>query len=116
MTIAALVAIGITLTLSPVVYQAVGKIRGVMVALIMLFVIVEIPVATTSEAWGALFAQGVGDIGFPLGQGGLGIALLLGALAFAGARRREQPGADLRVQPLRAGPRRTGCGRGCRRR
>jgi hypothetical protein len=84
-TIAALVAIGITLTLSPVVYQAVEKIQGVMVALIMLFILIAIPVATTSEAWGALFTEGVGQVGFPIGQEGLSIALLLGALAFAGA-------------------------------
>jgi hypothetical protein len=85
MTIAALVAIGLTLTLSPVVYQAVEKIQFVLVGLIMLFVIVAIPVGTTGEAWGALFTEGVGDAGFPVGQGELGIALLLGALAFAGA-------------------------------
>jgi hypothetical protein len=85
MTIAALVAIGITLTLSPVVYQTVEKIQFVLVALIMLFVIVAIPVATTSEAWAALATEGIGDISFPTGQAGLGAALLLGALAFAGA-------------------------------
>ncbi|MCI2422612.1 Nramp family divalent metal transporter [Saccharopolyspora sp. K220] len=84
-TIAALVAIGITLTLSPVVYQWVEKIQGVLVALIMLFVIVAIPVATTGDAWSALFTQGVGDIGFPIGYEGLSVAVLLGALAFAGA-------------------------------
>ncbi|GAA0940625.1 Nramp family divalent metal transporter [Pseudonocardia zijingensis] len=81
-TIAALLAIGITLTLSPVVYQAVEKIQGVLVGLIMLFVIIAIPAATTGEAWGALVTDGVG---FPAGQAGLGVALLLGALAFAGA-------------------------------
>jgi hypothetical protein len=81
-TIAALVAIGLTLTLSPVVYQAVEKIQGVLVVLIMLFVLIAIPTATTAEAWGALVTDGVG---FPVGQQGLGIALLLGALAFAGA-------------------------------
>jgi hypothetical protein len=81
-TIAALLAIGITLTLSPVVYQAVEKIQGVLVALIMLFVVIAIPAATTGEAWGALVTSGAG---FPVGQEGLGIALLLGALAFAGA-------------------------------
>ena len=81
-TIAALLAIGLTLTLSPVVYQAVEKIQGVLVALIMIFVIIAIPTATTGEAWGALFTDGVG---FPVGQEGLSIALLLGALAFAGA-------------------------------
>ncbi|PXY22163.1 Nramp family divalent metal transporter [Prauserella muralis] len=84
-TIAALVAIGITLTLSPVVYQWVEKIQGVLVALIMVFVIVAIPVATTPDAWGSLFTEGIGDIGFPIGHEGLSAALLLGALAFAGA-------------------------------
>ena len=81
-TIAALLAIGITLTLSPVVYQAVEKIQGVLVLLIILFVVIAIPAATTGAAWGALFTDGVD---FPVGQEGLGIALLLGALAFAGA-------------------------------
>jgi len=81
-TIAALLAIGITLTLSPVVYQVVEKIQGVLVLLIMLFVVIAIPAATTGEAWGSLFTSGVS---FPVGQEGLGIALLLGALAFAGA-------------------------------
>ena len=84
-TIAALLAIGITLTLSPVVYQAVEKIQFVLVALIMLFVVVAIPVATTSDAWGALVTEGIGQPGFPLGHENLDIALLLGALAFAGA-------------------------------
>jgi hypothetical protein len=81
-TIAALLAIGITLTLSPVVYQAVEKIQGVLVALIMIFVVIAIPTATTGAAWGALFTSGVD---FPVGQANLDIALLLGALAFAGA-------------------------------
>jgi hypothetical protein len=80
-TIAALVAIGLTLTLSPVVYQTVEKIQGFLVVLILLFVIIAIPTATTGQAWGALFTDGVG---FPIG-GSLDIALLLGALAFAGA-------------------------------
>ncbi|MQA77531.1 MAG: hypothetical protein GEV10_03455 [Streptosporangiales bacterium] len=84
-TIAGLVAIGLALTLSPVVYQTVEKIQGAMVILIMLFVIVAIPVATSGEAWGALVTEGIGSPGFPVGQEGLGIALLLGALAFAGA-------------------------------
>jgi hypothetical protein len=52
------------------------------VALILIFVIIAIPAATTSAAWGALFTDGVG---FPLGHENLDIALLLGALAFAGA-------------------------------
>ncbi|MHA6627480.1 Nramp family divalent metal transporter [Pseudonocardia sichuanensis] len=84
-TIAALIAIGITLTLSPVVYQAVEKIQFVLVAIIMLIIIVAIPVATTGEAWGALVTEGIGQATFPLGHPDLSIPLLLGALAFAGA-------------------------------
>jgi hypothetical protein len=84
-TIAALVAIGVALTLSPVVYQTVEKIQAVMVALIMIFAVVAIFVATTGEAWGALWSEGVTEASFPVGREGLGIALLLGALAFAGA-------------------------------
>lgn len=84
-TIAALVAIGITLTLSPVVYQIVEKIQGVLVALILVFVVVAIPTATTGDAWGSLVTEGIGDIGFPIEHEGLTVALLLGALAFAGA-------------------------------
>lgn len=80
-TIAALLAIGLTLTLSPVVYQAVEKIQGVLVVLILIFVIIAIPTATSGSSWGALFTDGVG---FPIG-GNLDVALLLGALAFAGA-------------------------------
>lgn len=84
-TVAALVAIGLALTLSPVVYQTVEKVQGIMVALIMVFVVVAIPLATTAEGWGALYTEGVADVGFPIGREGLSIALLLGALAFAGA-------------------------------
>jgi len=84
-TIAALVAIGITLTLSPVVYQAVEKIQFVLVVIIMIIVVIAIPVATTGEAWGALVTQGIGQATFPLGHPDLTIPLLLGALAFAGA-------------------------------
>jgi hypothetical protein len=85
LTIAGLVAIGLALTLSPVVYQVVEKIQGVMVLLILLFLVAAIAVGTTAQGWTALYTEGVTDIGFPLGEEGLSIALLLGALAFAGA-------------------------------
>src|SRR3712207_4588011 len=82
LTIAALVAIGITLTLSPVVYQAVEKIQGVLVLLMVVCVSVAIPAAPSASSWGRLVTDGGG---FPVGQEGRGVALLLGALAFAGA-------------------------------
>ncbi|MEW6635249.1 MAG: Nramp family divalent metal transporter [Actinomycetota bacterium] len=85
-TVAALIAIGITLTVSPVVYQVVEKIQSVMVVLIMVFAVAAIFMATSAGDWGDLATQTVTNVGrIPFGQEGLGIALLLGALAFAGA-------------------------------
>jgi ABC-type multidrug transport system fused ATPase/permease subunit len=83
--IAALVAIGIALTLSPVVYQTVEKVETVLVALIALFLVIVVSVATTAEAWGA-FVAGFAHTGqFPPFEAVGGIAALLGAIAFAGA-------------------------------
>jgi hypothetical protein len=87
-TVLGLFAIGIALTASPVVYQTVEKIMGFMVILIMVFVAVAVVLATDASAWGDLVTDfsNVGQV--PIGDGsgeGLGIALLLGALAFAGA-------------------------------
>lgn len=84
-TIAALVAIGIALTVSPVVYQTVEKVQTLMVSMIMLFIVVAIFTGTKGTAWGSLVTEGVGGATLPIGEKGLGIALLLGALAFAGA-------------------------------
>ena len=87
-TVCGLLAIGIALTVSPVVYKTVERIMGVMVVLIMAFVVVAVVLATDGEAWGDLFT-GFSNVGqVPVGDGsgdGLTIALLLGALAFAGA-------------------------------
>lgn len=87
-TVAALIAIGIALTVSPVVYQTVEKIQAAMVAAIMIFIVIAVFVATEASAWGTLITDfsNVGRI--PIGQGtgeGLTAAALLGALAFAGA-------------------------------
>jgi hypothetical protein len=87
-TVLGLIAIGTALTVSPVVYQTVEKIMGFMVVLIMTFVAIAVVLATDASAWGDLVTDfsNVGQV--PVGEGtgeGLGIALLLGALAFAGA-------------------------------
>jgi hypothetical protein len=85
-TVAALIAIGIALTTSPVVYTFVEKVQGAMVVLIMTFAVVAIFVATSASDWGDLAVDTVTNVGrLPFGQEGLGFALLLGALAFAGA-------------------------------
>jgi hypothetical protein len=78
-----LVAIGLALTITPVVYQALEKIEFLKVAVVLLFLVVAIAFAITAEAWADL-PQAVTNIGRVPGAE-LGWALVLGALAFAGA-------------------------------
>src|SRR5882762_617173 len=84
--IGSLVAIGITLTMSPVVYNVVEKIETVKVVAILFFLLVVLAVGISARAWGDVpnivtgFGTGLGTI-----PGGLDTALVLGAIAFAGA-------------------------------
>ena len=81
-TIAALVAIGIALTVSPVVYQAVEKLEMFLVGVIVLFLIVAVFIAIDGQAYVEL---GRGLASFGRIPGDIPTATLLGALAFAGA-------------------------------
>jgi hypothetical protein len=81
-TVAALVAIGIALTASPIVYQAVEKAQMVMVALILVFLVAAIVLAVEGRAY-ADFVKGFSNVGQVPSE--IPIATLLGALAFAGA-------------------------------
>lgn len=82
---AALVAIGLALTLSPVVYQAVEKIEGVLIACIVVFLILVLIFGTNAAGWGA-FGTSFSHTGqFPPFEEVGGVAALLGAIAFAGA-------------------------------
>ena len=83
-TVLALISIGIALTASPVVYQTTEKAMGVMVVLIMAFVVIAVVMATRRRDWGD-FATSFTEPEIPVGGKDLTIALLLGALAFAGA-------------------------------
>ncbi len=77
-----LLVIGVTLTMAPVVYQALEKIEMVKVAAVILLIIVAAVFAIEGSAW-ADAPQIVTRAGLPYEE--LGLALLLGALAFAGA-------------------------------
>jgi hypothetical protein len=77
-----LLVIGVILTLAPVVYQALEKIEMFKVAAIMLLIVVASVFAIGASAW-ADAPQIVTRPGLPYEE--LGFALLLGALAFAGA-------------------------------
>ncbi|MCA2217398.1 Nramp family divalent metal transporter [Jidongwangia harbinensis] len=77
-----LVAIGLILTLAPVVYVALEKTQMVKVAAVLTLFVVAAFVAIGASAWSDS-AQVVTRPRIPLEE--LGFALLLGALAFAGA-------------------------------
>jgi hypothetical protein len=84
--IGTLAAIAITLTLSPVVYSAVEKIEAVKVVAVLIFLLVVLVTGISAQAWGHV-GDIVTGIGTGLGTipGGLDTALVLGAIAFAGA-------------------------------
>jgi hypothetical protein len=80
--IAILVLVGLSLTLAPVVYDALERVIFLKVAIIGIFFIVAAFAAINSDAVGQL-SNTVTDFGqFP---GDLEFAVLLGAIAFAGA-------------------------------
>jgi hypothetical protein len=82
LAILGLAAIAIALTLTPVVYTVVERVEFFKVGIILFFIVVAIATAITAEAWGAL-PDAVTNFGrLPAG---LPVALVLPALAFAGA-------------------------------
>jgi len=84
-TVLALIAIGLALTMSPIVYRTVEKAMGVMVFTIMVFVVIAVVLATNASSWGDLATSFTAPEVPVDPDRGLTIALLLGALAFAGA-------------------------------
>jgi hypothetical protein len=78
----ALLAIGITLTISPVVYQTLEKVEFLKIGAVLLFLAVAVFAAVGASDWGDLDGAVTHFGQFP---GELEIALILGAFAFAGA-------------------------------
>jgi hypothetical protein len=77
-----LVAIALILTLAPVVYTALERAEMLKVAAVFVLLVVGALFAISADAWRDL-PQVVTNAGVPVSE--LGFALLLGALAFAGA-------------------------------
>lgn len=77
-----LIAIGLILTLAPVVYVMLERMQMVKVAAVGLLIVISGIFVITAEAWASL-PQIVTRASIPVEE--LGFALLLGALAFAGA-------------------------------
>ncbi|WP_109472776.1 Nramp family divalent metal transporter [Ornithinimicrobium cavernae] len=85
-TIGVLVVIGLVLTVSPVVYRTVEKIQFLLVALIVIFMIYILVGLLRGDAWSGLAGGLTTDIPqIPDAIGTVGIAAILGAIAFAGA-------------------------------
>jgi len=81
-----LIAIGITLTASPVVYQTVEKLQTVIIVGVVIWLGIAIAVGTTQDAWGD-FVSGFGSFGsIPFGEDeAVTAAVIAGAIAFAGS-------------------------------
>ena len=80
--VAALLAIGITLTASPVVYQTVERLEFLKIGALLLFIAVALLAAVSSRAYGDLTQTATSFGAFP---GEIELAILVGALAAAGA-------------------------------
>jgi hypothetical protein len=81
-----LLAIGITLTASPVVYQTVERLQGVIIAAVVVWLVVAVLLGTTADAWGD-FVSGFSGFGsIPFGEDeAVTAAVIAGAIAFAGS-------------------------------
>jgi hypothetical protein len=81
-----LLSIALALTLSPVVYQVLEKVQGVLVIIILAFIALAIFVATDLSAWSGVVTEapsGIANISTYWEE--LGALSLLAALSFAGA-------------------------------
>lgn len=77
-----LLVIGAALTLAPVVYVALERLIFLKVAMVLTLIVLAVALAVNADTWRALPA-GLASVGTIPAQ--LGYALLLGAVAFAGA-------------------------------
>jgi hypothetical protein len=81
-----LIAIGLAITVSPVVYQTLEKVEMVLVVIIVAFLLLAIVIATEASVWAGIVTEAPSGIAnLPRYINELGIATILGAIAFAGA-------------------------------
>jgi hypothetical protein len=81
-----LLSIGLAVSVSPIIYQTLEKAEGVMVALIVIFVVAAIFIATEASAWADVVRDApTGAANLPSIVDELGAASLFGAVVFAGA-------------------------------
>jgi hypothetical protein len=81
-----LIAIALAVTVSPVVYNTLERVELVLVAIIVVFLLVAIVIATNLSAWTGIVTdapQGVANLPRYLNE--IGVAAIFGAVVFAGA-------------------------------
>jgi hypothetical protein len=82
----ALLAIALAITLSPVVYNTLEKVEGVLVAVILVFMVVAIVIATDASSWTGIVTRApAGAANLPTYLSDIGVAAIFGAVVFAGA-------------------------------
>src|ERR687889_494097 len=81
-----LLSIGLAITVSPVVYNTIERVEMVLVVIIVAFLVIAIIIATNLSAWTGIVTQAPeGVANLPRYINEIGIATILGAIAFAGA-------------------------------
>jgi hypothetical protein len=81
-----LISIGIAITVSPVVYQTLEKVEMVLVVIIVAFLALAIVIASDAGVWAGIVTEAPSGVAnLPRYINELGIATILGAIAFAGA-------------------------------
>jgi len=82
----ALLALALAVTLSPVVYNTLEKVEGVLVAVILVFMVVAIVIATDASSWTGIVTKApAGAANIPSYLNEIGVAAIFGAVVFSGA-------------------------------
>ncbi len=80
-----LIAVGITLTASPVVYQTVERFQKTIIIAVLVWLVLAVILGTTGEAWGDLASGLSSGFGSVPTSPEVTAALIAGAIAFAGS-------------------------------
>ncbi|HET7270113.1 MAG TPA: Nramp family divalent metal transporter [Rubrobacter sp.] len=82
----ALLAIALAVTLSPVIYNTLEKVEGVLVVIILVFMVFAIIIATDVSSWAGIITKApAGAANLPRYITEIGVTAIFGAVVFAGA-------------------------------
>lgn len=82
----ALLAIALAVTLSPVIYNTLEKVEGVLVTIVLVFMVFAIIIATDASSWTGIITKApAGAANLPRYISEIGVTAIFGAVVFAGA-------------------------------